>query len=245
VNRTIARALLEDAFQQVLDNRVFRLLLVLVLVFVSIFFVIGIHEDRVEVLFGVSTLAYADVFEFFGKNPRAVADAQGTVIQVVEALLIDFLAGDIAMVFCIAATAFFVPRMLEKGSADVLFSKPVSRMTLLFSRWVSGVLFVAILASLLLGGIWLGLLSVSRYNDPGILWAIATLIYLYGIVHAFSLLIGVLTRSTVAAILLSLMLFMGSGCVHTAWRALEFHRESRLAQLVSASADADDERPPP
>ena len=35
--------------------------------------------------------------------------------------------------FCIAATAFFVPRMLEKGAADTLFTKPLSRVVLLLS----------------------------------------------------------------------------------------------------------------
>jgi hypothetical protein len=127
-----------------------------------------------------------------------------------------------------------MPRTLEKGSADILFSKPVSRLSLMLSRYVAGLLFVAFLSLLLVFGIYLGLLLVSGYNDPGFLWGAITLIYLFAILHAFSICVGVFTRSTVAAILISLFLFMGSGCIHQAWRFRGYFQDMQLAEKLRA-----------
>ena len=241
MNGTTARALLEDAFQQVVDNRIFRLLLVVVCVIVAVFFVVGFRADGVSVLFGWRKIDYESLFGVVGANASSVSDPRGLLISGVESLVIEQLAGNIAMIFCISATAFFVPRMLEKGSADILFSKPLSRTTLFLSRYVAGLIFVALLASGLLLGIWLGLALVSGWNDPGILWGVVTLVYLYAIIQPFSMLIGVLTRSTVAAILLSLLFFMGSGCMHRSWRLLEFGQEASVVRRANnelARADA-------
>lgn len=239
MNATIARALLEDAFEQVLDNRVFRLLLVVVLAIVAFFFLVGFGPEEIEILWGWRTVSYADLFGSVGQSSRGIEDPQALVIQTVVGLLVETLAGSLGMALCVCATAFFVPRMLEKGAADVLFAKPVSRTTLLFARWSSGLLFVAMLSALLLGGIWLGLWIVSGWHDPGILWGVVTLTYLFAIVHSFSTLVGVLTRSTVAAILLSLFFFMGTGCVHQTWRILEFGRDTGFLAAADPDSDAD------
>ena len=50
MNKNIRRALYEDALQQVLDNRVFRLLVILVLCLVAPTFLIGFHSDHISLL---------------------------------------------------------------------------------------------------------------------------------------------------------------------------------------------------
>ncbi len=235
------RALLEDAFYQVLDNKIFRSLLVLVIVFVAPAFLIGCRENELLVLYGWKSIPYEDVFRFFGQSYSASSgiDVQARAIQAYQSLIVEGLCGTLGMVVCVSATAFFVPQMMEKGSADIQFSKPVSRTTLLLSRYFSGLLFVAILSILLVGGVYVGLLLVSGYNDLGFLWGVFTLIYLFAILHAFSTAVGVFTRSTVAAILLSVILFMGSGCVHGAWQIRQFFEEMHLAEKLKAELKAD------
>lgn len=239
------RALLEDAFYQVLDNKIFRLLLLLVLVLVAPVYLIGFRTDEISVLYGWKSLSYAELFRFFGRSHEYLAssapiDVQAKAIQIYQSLIVESLGGTLGMVVCVSATAFFVPHMLEKGSADILFSKPVSRRTLLLSRYFAGLLFVSILAALLIGGIYFGLLVVSGYNDPGFLWGAFTLIYLFAILHAFSTAIGVFTRSTVAAILLSILLFMGSGCVHSVWQVRQWAEGTNLAATVRSQMQADE-----
>lgn len=236
------RALLEDAFYQVLDNKIFRLLLILVIVLVAPAFLIGCRTHEVLLLYGWKSISYEEVFRFFGQSYQSYAakglDVQAKAIQVYQSLIVESLGGTLGMVVCVSATAFFVPHMLEKGSADIQFSKPVSRTTLLLSRYFAGLLFVGILAFLLVAGIYLGLLVVSGYNDPGFLWGVFTLIYLFAILHAFSTAVGVFTRSTVVAILMSVILFMGSGCVHGAWTIRQYFEEMHIAEKIKAEMKA-------
>lgn len=225
MNAQVIAALFKDALYQVLDNKVFRLLVILIGVMVLPTFLVAAREESLVVLFGWREFFYEDIFSAFG---QAFPGKQGAAVQLigtVQGLLVDNLAGTFGIVFAIAATAFFMPRMIEKGAADTVFSKPVSRLTLMLSRYFSGLLFVSLLAVLLVGGMHLGLLLNSGYSDPGFLWSALTLIYLFALLHAFSIAVGVLTRSTVAAILLSLMFFVFTGCVHNGWQARRFFLE--------------------
>lgn len=238
MNRIVALALLEDAWRQVLDNKVFRLLAILVFVPVATTFLIGFHDDRVELLFGVWGFAYDDALWMFGGRIGGV-DAKELAIQSYQSVVIQWMGGLFGLVSCIAATAFFVPRMMEKGSADLLFSKPVSRFALLASRYVSGLLFVGVLACLLVFGMYLGFALVSGYSDAGFLWAALTLIYLFAILHAFSIAIGTVTRSSAAAIFLTLALFMVSGCVHGGWMVKEMLKASELEIGLDEQVESD------
>src|SRR5207245_5202482 len=87
-----------------------------------------------------------------------------------------FLLYPLAILMSVFATASLVPRMLEKGTIDLLLSKPITRPALLASRYLGGLLTVtlnllyltcglgAILglktgggkAGLLLSGLWIG-----------------------------------------------------------------------------------------
>lgn len=221
MNGQVLQALFRDALYQVLDNKVFRILAGVVLSLVLATFLIGARDDALVLLFGWKELFYEDIFAFFGMPYPGIEGAGELLVQNVQSLLVDHLAGTVGIMFAIAATAFFVPRMLEKGAADTLFSKPVSRFALLLARYAAGILFVALLATVLVGGMHLGFLLNSGYSDPGFLWSIASLIYVFALLHGVSILVGVVTRSTVASILLTLVFMFFTSCVHLGWQSKE------------------------
>ncbi len=222
----IARALALDALYQVVDNRVFRLLALLVVLLVLPTFLVGAREERLVVLFGWREYYYEDIFANFGMPFPGLGEAHRELIRKLQEILVDHLAGTVGILFCVAATAFFVPRMLEKGAADALFTKPIGRSTLLFARYAAGLLFVALLAALLVGGIHVGLLVNSGYSDPGFLWTIPILVYLFAQLSALSVLVGVVTRSTVAAILTTILFYGFTSCTHQLWEI----KESQVAE---------------
>jgi ABC-type transport system involved in multi-copper enzyme maturation permease subunit len=222
LNANTFGALFRDALYQVLDNKVFRVLAVTVCGLVVATFLVGAREESIVLLFGVQELRYEDVFSFFGMPYPGMEGAGEILVQSVQTIFVDWLAGSVGILFAVAATAFFVPRMLEKGAADTLFSKPVSRLTLLLSRYAAGLIFVALLAVVLVGGMHVGFLVSSGYSDPGFLWSIVTLVYVFGLLHGVSVLIGVLTRSTVASILLTVVFMLFNGCVHGGWMAKDY-----------------------
>ncbi|HUR27502.1 MAG TPA: ABC transporter permease [Planctomycetota bacterium] len=236
------KALFKDALYQVLDNKVFRLLVILVAVLVLPTFLIAAKPDRVVLFFGAYEYEYAKVFEWFGNlvRPANPEDAAATVIQGAQQLLVDGIAGTFGLIFAVAATAFFVPQMVEKGAADTVFSKPVARSTLFLSRYFAGILFVAILASVLVGGMFLGFLVNSGYSDTGFLWSVPVVIYKYAVLHALSLLVAVLTRSSIAAILTTLMFFAFNSCVHVLWQVKDM-AEAKGIIAVEAGLEPDHE----
>lgn len=243
MNTIILRALFEDARQQVLDNKVFRLLIILTAAPILFTFLVGFQEEQISFLWGWKELSYEDLLRSFGGSTQAsTAEINIAVIQGLQSIIVTNLVGSFGMMLCIAATAFFTPRILEKGAADTLFSKPVSRMTILMSRYLAGILFVAFLSCALVLGMYLGFLVTSGYNDPGFLWGALTLVYLYAMMHAFSVAVAVFTRSSTAAILMTLFLFMFCGAVHGGWGALKYSQEqSLIAQLRGGSDDEDSE----
>lgn len=244
MNLTILRALFEDARQQVLDNRVFRLLILLTALPILASFLIGFREEHISLLWGYKTIEYEELLRAFGGAPRTnSAELNVSLIQGVQELFVDFFAGTLGMILCIAATAFFAPRILEKGAADTLFSKPVSRGTILLSRYFAGLLFVAFLSAVLVLGMYLGFLVVSGYDDPGFLWGALTLVYLYAMMHSFSIAVAVFTRSSTAAILLTLFLFVFCGAVHSGWRTVEYFQQQELVAQLRAAEPEDSEEP--
>lgn len=243
MNANTVKALVLDAYYQVVDNKIFRLLLLVEAAIVAFFFMVSFGKDEVRVLFGLWTFSYASMFASFGQHFSANTDLQGLFIQRVQSLVVEGLSGSLGMIVCLSATSFFLPRLLEKGAADIVFSKPVSRLALMLSRYVSGLLFVGLLAILGVTGVWIGLLVSSGYNDPGVMWGALTLVYLFAILHAVSMLVGVLTRSTVAAMLISIVFFMGNGCVQRVWIARTYLEEAGLDAVRAADGESATESP--
>jgi len=231
VNSNILRALFQDSLQQVLDNKVFRLLVILTIVMVAPSFLIGYHPDHISLLW-FWDYSYGDLTSTLGVPIPPDVRPNEMIIKGQQTLFIEYIAGVVGIIFCIATTAFFVPRMLEKGAADTLFSKPVSRPALLLMRYFSGLLFVGVLSLVLVGGMWTGFALVSGYTDTGFLWSALTLVYLYALLHAFSVLVATVTRSSITAILLVMILFMFSGCVHNAWTFKEYMKEQVVLEVL-------------
>ncbi len=240
MNPQVLKALVMDALYQVFDNWVFRILAVLTAIPILFTVVIQFKPDGMELLFGWKAWEYGDIMKGFdSQGGMGGVDAQVMFVEGFLRLVLGFLGGSIGVLFCIAATAFFVPKMVEKGAADVLFHKPTSRLLLFLSRYLAGLVFVAILSSILVGGVYFGLLTLSQYHDPGILWTAPVMTYMFAIMYAVTMMIGIVTRSTVAAILLTVLFFGLNWVTHTVWH---LHLQTtEMTQMVSAEDEEDDE----
>ncbi len=237
MNVHTTKALFLDALAQVLDNKIFRLLVILTGGLVLPTFLIAATPEKLVLLWGWREYDYTGIFEALNQRGALIENPREALIGTLQTLFVNQVAGTVGIFFTIAATAFFVPRMLEKGAADTLFSKPVSRLTLLLTRYLAGLLFVGVLAVILVGGIHLGLMLNSGYSDPGFLWSIPSLIYLFAVLYAVSILCGVLTRSSAAAILITIVFFMFNGCVHGIWRGIEYSRAGELERALNTVRD--------
>jgi hypothetical protein len=131
-------------------------------------------------------------------------------LWLIEDFLVCGMGAGVALVLSIIMTAFFIPNMLRKGTVDLLIVKPISRTTLLGYKYIGGLSYMLINTLIIVFGIWLALGLRSGMWGTGFLISIPILTFEFAIFYAVSALFGVLTRSTIVAVL------MGVG----AWGAL-------------------------
>ena len=109
----------------------------------------------------------------------------------------------IAVLFGVVITSFFFPNMLRKGTIDLLIVKPISRPLLLVYKYLGGLTFILLTTAYAIGGIWFVLGIRSGLWAHGTLLLIPSVTFFFAILYSVSTLVGVVTRSVVASILLT------------------------------------------
>jgi len=139
--------------------------------------------------------------KLFGKQ----VEVSGTMS--IEKLVMGFESGfsGVLYVLCtflaIFATAHLVPRMQEKGTIDLYLSRPVSRMKLILSRYVAGLILAGSNVLYLIGSIWLIVAWKTHVFHPRFFLAGGVILFLIATLLAFAFLIGVITSSTAVSIM--------------------------------------------
>ena len=107
----------------------------------------------------------------------------------------------------IFATAHLVPRMQEKGTIDLYLARPVSRVKLLLSRYVAGLILAGSNVIYLMGSIWLIVAWKTHVFNPRFLLGGTIIFLLIAVLLAFAFLVGVVTSSTAVSIMTTYGLF--------------------------------------
>src|SRR5437764_13211608 len=131
----------------------------------------------------------------------------------IEKLVLGFESGFSAVLYflctflAIFATAHLVPRMQEKGTIDLYLSRPVSRVKLLLSRYVAGLILAGSNIVYLIGSIWLIVMWKTHIVHPRFFLAGAVILLMIATLLAFAFVVGVITSSTAVSIMTSYGLF--------------------------------------
>ena len=107
----------------------------------------------------------------------------------------------------IFSVSSFIPNMLEKGSIDLILSKPVSRSQILLGKFFGGSFMVMVNVAYLVIGIWL--LIGIKFGDwgAGLFFSILTITFTFMVLYSLIILIGILTRSSILAMMITYLLF--------------------------------------
>ena len=171
----------------------------------TIFIIIFASAINLDIVDG--TLAGA---KLFGK------EVQMNDSMSIEKLVLGFESGFSAVLYflctflAIFATAHLVPRMQEKGTIDLYLSRPVSRLSLLLSRYVAGLLLAASNVTYLMLSIWAIVVWKTGVAHFKFLLAGAIIMLVIATLLAFAFLVGVVTSSTAVSIMTSYGLFFFS-----------------------------------
>ncbi len=127
----------------------------------------------------------------------------GMQLYIIEDTVISGWGAWLAILLSIVITSFFIPNMLRKGTVDLLLVKPIRRPTLLIFKFLGGLLFIFLNTAFVVVGMFLAVGLRSGIWTWGFLLTIFILTYFFAILYSVSALFGVLTRSSIVAILIT------------------------------------------
>jgi len=192
-------AMMVDAYRELAAGRLFWITLALSGLIVAIFACLGIDKQGITFLwFHLSfipitseTLApdlfYKQMFLSFG---------------------VPLWLGWVASILALVSTAGIIPNFIANGSIDLSLAKPIGRVRLFLTRYLSGLVFVALqvgafsFACFMLIGI--------RGGDwqPRVLLAIPVVVLFFSYLFCVCAFLGLVTRSAIAALLLTALFWI-------------------------------------
>lgn len=114
----------------------------------------------------------------------------------------------IATIMAIVSTAGIIPSMVTDGAIDTVLSKPIGRLRLFLTKYLTGLMFVAVQVAVFCVGAVLLMIFRAGTFEPGILLAVPIVTLFFSYLYCVSALIGLLTRSSLTALMIT-ALFWG------------------------------------
>lgn len=188
-------ALLWDAYRDLQARKMFWIVLALNVLGIGTFAFLGVKDGALTVLwFKVPMDA---------RMPAAMALL--IYKRVFSSLVVGFWFTWLATILALVSTAGIFPDFLASGSVDLFFAKPISRLRLFLTKYLAGLLFVTLQVTVftVLGFFVLG--ARASLWQPGLFLAIPLVLLFFSYLFAICVAFGVWTRSTMAALLLTLL----------------------------------------
>lgn len=190
-------ALLLDAYRELNARKMFWVSLVLSGLVVIAFAFLTVNEKGIF-LFGIS---------IWSSTTSAEISQGELLLGAFLTLGVQFLTF-IAVILAILSTASIFPDFISGGSIDLFLSKPIGRLRLFLTKYVSGLLFVALQITAFCACSFLLIGIRGKLWLPGIFVAVPLIVCFFSYLYCVSVLVGVLTRSTLAAILLTFLFWL-------------------------------------
>jgi len=148
-----------------------------------------------------------------------------------------------AIVLALISTAGMFPDLITGGTIDLYLSKPLSRLRLFLTKYLTGLLFVTLQVTIFAVGSFLVFGFRAHEWKPSFFMAVPIVVCMFSYLFAFCVLLGVWLRSTVAAILLTVVFwlaFFGAQKADTGLLAMDVLLQRQLAHDRHLIASADD-----
>jgi ABC-type transport system involved in multi-copper enzyme maturation permease subunit len=140
--------------------------------------------------------------------------AQYLYKQIFSYVVIGIWLTFVSAVLALVSTAGIFPDLISTGAIDLYLSKPMSRPRLFLTKYLSGLLFVTLQVALVaVGGFFLLGIRGGEWK-PGLLLAIPLVVCFFSYLFSICVLLGILTRSTIAALLLAVLCWVFFWGVH-------------------------------
>jgi ABC-type transport system involved in multi-copper enzyme maturation permease subunit len=163
---------------------------------------------------------------FFAGSPGAAALALNVFYYITEWWTTLF-----GVILGLITCASLFPDFMAPGSIDTVLSKPLGRWRLFFYKYLSGLLFAAVLVVVLAVMAFLTIRWRLGFWHPAVFWSVPLGVLLYSYLYSVCVFFGVVTRSTLASLLLTLVFWIG--CWGLQWAE---QLSAQLSRTTSAAA---------
>lgn len=161
-----------------------------------------------------------------GGNPISIADE---IVKGLKLFVVAPLFGG-GLFLSIFSAASFIPNMLEKGSVDLIVSKPISRSQIILGKFLGGTLIVLINIAYLIVALWFLIGLKFGIWNLDILYSILTITFTFGSLYSLIILVGILTQSSVLAMMLSYIIFFVLSPILTARDAISAFIDNKFME---------------
>ena len=129
-------------------------------------------------------------------------------INYVIMIVLPLCVGFFGIFAAVLVTAPIIPNMLASGSLNLLLSKPIARPLLFLAKFAGGCSFVFINVCYLVIGILVLLGWRFQEWKPELLWAVPIFLFSFAIFYSVSAVSGLVWRSTVLAIAMTVLFWV-------------------------------------
>jgi ABC-type transport system involved in multi-copper enzyme maturation permease subunit len=193
----VTLALIRDTFREALARKIFWVLFGLSTLLILFF----LFLMRIDIVSGATATV-----SLFGRQTGANPDVNRLVRGVYGGIATFLYTW--GMFLAVFASSGLVPSVLEPGRIELLLSKPLSRTHILLGRFAGNVLVVLLNSAFLVLGVWTILGFKTGIWSPTFLIAVATTTFMFAVLLAVVVLIGVWLESAAAATMITVALMI-------------------------------------
>ena len=170
-----------------------------------------------------------------GPLPITPSELEPIVDQALVFVVGSFL-GFFGVFGSLLVTASIIPRTFEPGEIALLLSKPVNRAFLFLTKFLGGCMFTLVLATTLVGGVWLLLGVRLGIWEHKLLLCIPVYVFLFAIYYSVSATAGLIWRNAVVALVLVVVFWLVLFIVGVVKAALDLNvfQPAAITEIIPA-----------
>ena len=150
--------------------------------------------------------------------------------------IVKFGLGVIAVFVAVIVTSPIIPDTFRSGSLHLLLSKPISRVLLYLSKFFGGTIFVLVNITFFLTGLFI--IAGVRFEiwNPGLLYCIPLLLFVFVIFYAVSGHVGLIWGNAIVCVVACILFWFCCFCIGTARGVMQpemevFPQISKVTQI--------------
>lgn len=210
-------AIFLDAYRELNARRMFWISIILSGLFIGLFAIVGADDNRITFLGFEWPMPMARTFY---------------KVYLLKLVLVTIWLTWAAVILALISTTSIFPDFIAGGSIDLYLARPIGRLRLFLTKYFAALLFVVLQAAIF---------SVCAYFvvgvragewKPSLFLAIPLITVFYSYLFAVCVLLGLLTRSSIAALLLTILFWFALFGIHLAEYGLLFAKFQSQEMVV-------------